>query len=378
VQNSILFKNANCVFENGTAAFDVLTVGNNIFEIDKNIEPPFKNTEVIDASEMWLAPGLIDQHVHITGGGGEGGFANQVPPLQLSAAVKAGITTIVGLLGTDGTTRSVENLLAKTKGLNEEGITAYCLTGSYEYPSPTITGSVMKDIALINEIIGVKIAISDHRSSNITSDELVKLASQARLGGILSGKAGVVHLHVGGTGRTGLQVVYEAMEKSEVPVSQFKPTHLGGHMDDAIRFASMGGYADVTVSAEKGKTAAIMKRAYAEGLWDRFTMSTDGNGSMPRWNEKKEMIGITAASVGALFCVVQDLVESGMPIWEALLPVTRNPAVSLGIFGKKGKIAVGADADILLINKNMKLCSVYAMGREMMKNGEVIVKGRFE
>ena len=89
---------------------------------------------VLDAAGRRVIPGLIDQHVHITGGGGESGFTSRVPELRFSDSVKAGVTTLVGLLGTDSRTRNVQNLLAKTKALNEEGITAYCLTGAYEIP----------------------------------------------------------------------------------------------------------------------------------------------------------------------------------------------------------------------------------------------------
>lgn len=126
--------------------------------------------------------------MHLTGGGGEGSFITQVPPLKYSEPVKAGVTTMVGLLGTDGTTRSVANLVARTKAFREFGLTAYCLTGNYNYPSPTLTGSVMDDIVFVDEIIGVKIAISDHRSSNMTKESLIKLASDARVAGMLSGK----------------------------------------------------------------------------------------------------------------------------------------------------------------------------------------------
>src|SRR5690606_3180786 len=101
-------------------------------------------------------PGLIDNHVHITGGGGEGSFKTRVPEITLSKLIEAGITTVVGLLGTDATTRSVENLVAKAKALKEEGVSVYVHTGSYEFPSVTLTGQIKKDIVFIEEIIGAK------------------------------------------------------------------------------------------------------------------------------------------------------------------------------------------------------------------------------
>ena len=90
---------------------------------------------VLDGSGLTAFPGLVDQHVHFTGGGGECGFRSRVPELSLTDFTTAGVTTAVGLLGTDSATRSPKALLAKTKALNEEGLTAYCLTGAYDIPS---------------------------------------------------------------------------------------------------------------------------------------------------------------------------------------------------------------------------------------------------
>ena len=139
-----------------------------------------------------MTPGIIDRHVHVTGGGGEGSFHTQAPQVQLSSLIKGGVTTVLGLLGTDGISRSVENLLAKVKALKEEGISAYAICGAYGYPSTTVTGSVSKDIMFIDEILGVKLAISDHRAPNITTEELIRLASDVRTAGMLSGKPGFI------------------------------------------------------------------------------------------------------------------------------------------------------------------------------------------
>eukprot|EP01113_Clastostelium_recurvatum_P033829 TRINITY_DN4517_c0_g1_i9.p3 TRINITY_DN4517_c0_g1~~TRINITY_DN4517_c0_g1_i9.p3 ORF type:complete len:142 (+),score=21.50 TRINITY_DN4517_c0_g1_i9:128-553(+) len=79
----------------------------------------------------FIAPGLVDQHVHVTGGGGEKGPASRVPEAQIEEIVEGGVTTVVGVLGTDCVSRSLENLLFKTRALQHDGITAYMYTGSY-------------------------------------------------------------------------------------------------------------------------------------------------------------------------------------------------------------------------------------------------------
>lgn len=99
----------------------------------------------------------------------------------MSKLTTSDITTVVGLFGTDGISRSVKNLLFKAKALKQEGINVYILSGSYQYPSTTITGDIKKDIMFIDEIIGCKLALSDHRSTHISTTQLTMLASEVLL-----------------------------------------------------------------------------------------------------------------------------------------------------------------------------------------------------
>ena len=248
--------------------------------------------------------------MHITGGGGESGFTSRVPELRFSHSVRAGVTTLVGLLGTDSRTRSVKNLLAKTKALNEEGITAYCLTGAYEIPSPTLTGSVGDDILFLQEVIGVKVAISDHRSSNLTKEEMIKLASEARIAGLLSKKPGVVHMHTG-SGRQGLGMILDIVKTTDIPIKHFRPTHMRKMLeDDVVEFAGLGGYVDYTSSEEPDEKSQEILDVLARGIpEDHLTISSDSNGSMPKWGPNKELVGITYAKMTSLFGQIRSLVD---------------------------------------------------------------------
>lgn len=357
---------------------DILAAGGEIIRIGRGLEAPTPDAAVLEGEGRAVIPGYIDQHVHVTGGGGEGGFTKRVPELKLSDCVRGGITTLVGLLGTDGTTRSVENLVAKVKALKEEGLTAYCLTGSYEYPSPTLTGSVKKDIVFIEECIGVKIAISDHRSSNISRADLVRLASQARLAGVIAGKPGIVHMHVGG-GRKKLDDVFDILKTEEIPIQTFRPTHVGRIFDDAIRFANMGGYIDFTTGVDTGKTAAQLARAVTQAPPDRITLSTDANGSIPKWNDKKEMIGLGTGQITTLHDTVRALVkEQGLPLREAVRFSTGNVARALGLYPRKGDIREGGDADLLVLDPDLTLSTVISKGTVMMREKAILRKGTFE
>lgn len=373
-----LIKNVRVCLPNVTGLADILIAGGKIIEIGAHLDYAIKHLETIDGGGMTAMPGYIDQHVHITGGGGEGGFRNKVPELMLSSCIKGGVTTLVGLLGTDATTRSVENLVAKTKELRAGGLTAYCLTGAYEYPSPTLTGTVKKDIVFIDEIIGVKIAISDHRCSNMSREDLIRLASEARLGGVLSGKPGIVHVHVG-AGKKKLDLLLDIVENEDIPVQVFRPTHLGPKLEDALRFAALGGYIDFTTGIDLQATAKTVVEALSRAPRELVTLSTDANGSMPKWNEKRELIGIAAGEITTLHQTVLSMVrDCGMPFHDAIKVATEHVAKALELYPRKGILQEGSDADILLLDEACEIDTVLAQGALMMQNKTVLKKGVFE
>lgn len=372
----ILIKNADLYAPEHLGHRDLLICNDRIIQIAPEIKFEREGLMMIDAAGRKVIPGLIDQHVHITGGGGESSFRSRACEVSLSDLVESGVTTVVGLLGTDCRTRSVRNVVAKAKALNEEGVTAYCLTGAYEYPSPTLTGSVTDDIVYINEVIGVKIAISDHRSSNINTEELARLATQARLAGLESGKVGEVHMHMG-NGKKGLSDVFAILEETEIPIKHFRPTHIQKALEDGVRFANMGGYIDFT-SASPASAAQAMAQALPRVPADRITLSSDSNGSMPRWNEKNELIGMEVAKMTTLFACVKELIRvHGIAAEQALSFVTSNVAKALEIYPKKGCLAEGSDADLLILNEDWTFNFVMAKGRLMMKEGKVVEKGYY-
>lgn len=373
-----LIKNVKVYRDSAWRASEILISGQSIEKIADRIDISYEGMKVLDGEGRHAIPGYIDQHVHVTGGGGEGSFSTQVPPLKASAPVKAGVTTLVGLLGTDGTTRSVANLVAKTKALNEFGLTAFCLTGNYNYPSPTLTGSVLDDMVFIQECIGVKIAISDHRSANMPKEALIKLGSDARVAGLLAGKAGIVTLHTG-TGAAKLSMLFDIVENTDIPITVFRPTHLNRHYEEAVRWGKAGGYADFTCANNGGLDRAQLVADALEEIPDRITFSTDANGSMPIWNEKKEMIGMGAGRIDNLSKTVANMVkELNVPLEKAIRPVTENVAKALNLYPKKGVLQDNADADIVLLDKDFMPDTVFVKGVLMMDKKEMQVHTYFE
>jgi len=373
---------------------DILIINGTIFFIDQNIltltlNIMDKNIKIINASEDIIIPGFIDQHVHINGAGGEGGPQFRTSPVQFSEFVKAGITSVVGLLGTDGFARSLKDLLMKARALELEGISTWIYTGAYQYPSPTITDSILSDIMLIDKVIGVKIALSDHRASHPTIEEFIKVVSEARTGGILVGKAGIVHIHMGSE-KIGLSYLFEIIKNTDIPIEQFAPTHLGRNeesLKDDIKFGKMGGYIDLTTGAilehestERIKPSKAVKRLLENGVSiERITMSTDGNGSIPKWNEKKELTGMTVASVSSLHKEFVDTIkEEQLSIEDAIRVTSTNIAKHLKL-DQKGEIKEGKDADLLILDKNsLQIKHVIAKGKILIEKGKIIKFGTFE
>lgn len=387
-----LIKNAEVYAPQHLGKKDILLADSKIILIKDCID--HVNTsipiDVVDAANHIIAPGFIDSHVHIIGGGGEGGYKTRTPELMLTDATTAGVTTIVGVLGTDGTTRRMENLLAKARGLEEEGISCFIHTGSYQIPVKTLTNSIEEDLILIDKIIGVgEIAISDHRSSEPTFEELVKVATAARNGGILSGKAGMLEIHVG-DGERKLSLLNQIADKTDLPIRQFHPTHINRNEElfkEGIQFAKRGGYVDFTTSTipqflEEGevKCSKGLRIMLEEKVAiDSITFSSDGNASLPFFDDNGDYKGLQVGKVSSLFQEVRDAVlEESVPLETALQVITSNPAKVLKL-SNKGHIQPGKDADLVLLNKEtLTIKTVFAQGKVMVKDGVPVVKGTFE
>lgn len=341
--------------------------------------------EIVDLEGQRIIPGLIDPHVHLTGGGGEAGAHTKVPPLSLSQFTRGGITTVVALLGTDDATRHPRELVAAVHGIRTEGLSAWSWTAGYHVPPVTITGSVRGDIAMVDCIIGAKTAISDHRSSQPTRDDLLRLASEAHIGGLMTGKAGLVHLHVG-DGPRGLDPIRDALAHSELPPRVFNPTHVNRKrtlFDEAIAIARTGVHVDVTAfPVADGEDAwsaedALVKYFDAGAPSERITISSDGGGCLPTFDADGRVTAMDVGSPGALAYTLRRLLATGVPL-ERALPVFTSNAAALLRLPRKGQLTVGADADLVTLDSDGGIRDVMAMGEWMVRDGAPTARGSFE
>lgn len=387
-----LIQNVDIYAPNHLGVMDVLIGGESILKIGEQLPVVTEyGVTVIDGTGKILMPGLIDAHVHILGGGGEGGARTRTPEIMLSDIIAGGVTAVVGCLGTDGCTRTMSNLLAKAKGLEEEGITAYVYTGSYQVPVRTLTGNIMDDVILLDKVVGTgEIAVADHRSSQPTIEEFSKIVADTRVGGILSAKAGLVNIHMG-DGREGLQYLRYVVENTQIPPANMLPTHINRSrrlMEDGIDYAkTLGGYMDLTTSmdpehmdSDEVKASTGLKMALDAGVKpEQVTFSSDGQGSLPVFDENGAFIGLGVGKVTSLYREMRDAVlKNGVSLENALRTVTSNPA-SLLKLEKKGHIAEGKDADLVLADADsLEIDTVIARGKRMISEKRILVRGTFE
>lgn len=384
----LLIRNGNSPCPDGLRHVDVLIGAGTILRCEKDINIGENLLfEVIDAEDDFIVPGFIDNHTHIAGAGGEGGPATRTPEMFAGQFFKAGITTTVGCLGTDGITRSPKDVLMKAKSLNEDGLSTFMYTGAYQIPTPTITGSVAEDLAMIKEIIGAgEIALSDHRSSMPTISEIAKIAAQARVGGMLGNKAGVVNIHMGDA-KEPFHPLYKVAETTDIPLKQFLPTHVNRNdyiFEDAKTYG-LNGYVDITTSSYPYYKEYEIKpsKAYIELLkagvpQEHITMSSDAGGSLPDFDENGQLTKLKSGSPESQISEFKDLVtEEKMDIWNALAPFTRSVARILKL-NNKGVLEKGYDADILILDKDLNVKTVIANGEIVFLNYKLIKKSHFE
>ncbi|WP_124059520.1 beta-aspartyl-peptidase [Vaginisenegalia massiliensis] len=373
---------------------DILISEGKIVAIEDQIQAQITGVEIeeIDGQYLIVAPGFIDAHFHILGGGGENGFMNRTPEVTLTDLTTAGVTTVCGLLGTDGVGRHDAGLLSKAHALEFEGVSTYAYIGNYRLPVETLTKSIIDDIMLIDKVIGIgEIAIADHRNGAPTFEQFAHACADARVGGLLSGKAGVVNIHVG-PGKSKLDLIFECLEKTDIPISTFYPTHIGRSqalIDEALKFAEMGGVFDITAAENPDQFfeldgeipfRKILRQVLDKGLDPKcITLTSDGQGSLPIFDDRGNFIEMGVASARALLVCIKEAVQrESIPLEIALQTVTSNVADILKL-PHKGRIQVGKDADLVFLDPDsLDIQRVIAKGQVMVEDGRPVKFGVFE
>lgn len=370
-----LIKNARLFAPEEQGIQDIFIAQRKFAAIGDHIDLNLAGLEIIDAEGKYVVPGLIDQHIHIAGAGGKDGFASMTAEISVEELIRCGTTTAVGLLGTDGTIRSIRALYGKVQALRQQGISAYMYSGYYGADTVTITDSIQSDMVFVEPVLGFKIAIADIRSSYPTALELVRKLREVRTGGLLSGKKGIMHVHLGNLPDK-MDLLFQLVKDYHFPIAHISPTHVGRTKDlfeQAIEFAQLGGMIDITTGASKytdpHKTVLY---ALEQGISiDKLTYSSDGHAGLSKLNAEGNQIGFRSAPFDQnLFETIQLIKQARLSPAQAFRLITSNPAANLGL-KNKGRVAPGYDADLCFFDDQWQLCDVIANGKMVMTDGKI-------
>jgi beta-aspartyl-dipeptidase (metallo-type) len=364
----ILIENGEVFGPERKGKVSILTAGEKILkmgDVDKRaLDALDLEYEVIDATDSVVVPGFVDPHEHLLGSSGEGSLAMQSPMLLVHEILRAGITTVVGTLGVDTTMRTISGLLGRVKALGEDGVTARMWTGGYNIPPTTVLGSPRQDIMFIDECVGTgEVAISDERALKVPTDELAKVVTDTYVGGMLTGKAGVTHFHVG-DGKKRLEPLRELLDGYEIKPEWLYPTHVQRNKKlllEGIALARRGSHIDMDVVEQD--VAKWMKVFMDEGApLDKLTISSDADSSTP----------------DILSDQFRRLVRDEGYDLETILPIITSNTACILKLKDKGCLAEGKDADVVVLDaQSMDICEVIAKGKRAVKEGEPIVRPKF-
>jgi beta-aspartyl-dipeptidase (metallo-type) len=199
----------------------------------------------------------------------------------------------------------------------------------------------------------------------------------------MTGKAGILHLHLG-DGERGLSMVREALQTAEIPARTYNPTHVNRRkalFAEACDLTQQGCWVDVTAfeTGDVGYEPADALARYLQSDFpqDKLTISSDGGGCLPCFNEQGHMTKMDFASSSSMTQVFYDLVDSGIAI-DKVLPYFTSNVATLMNFGHKGRLSVGADADLLILDNKQRIDHVMAQGQWHVYAKQIVRKGSFE
>lgn len=368
---------------------DLLILADRIVAVGTKLPAPegVGEGEVINAVGRLVLPGLIDGHVHVMGASGMGGPTTRTTDLQIERIAGAGVTTVVSPLGADSLSRTIPALLARAAALTCEGISAYCYTGGWQRPVPTLTGDPQADVTFIDRVLGVKVAISEPLAPAYSVKELCGLAHAAYTGGRLAGKEAVLHTHIGDL-PDGLQPLQEVQRRTGIPPDRMVATHVNRNPHlwvQALDYARAGGSIDLTAMQrpetghpEATPAAAAIREALSAGIpASRLTLSTDSGAAYPRYDAEGRAAGQYMPGPDSLLATMRELVQDGLTWGQAVSYATRHTAERLGL-RLKGRLAEGCDADVLVLTSAGEVDRVYARGCLLVEQGAPIVRGAFD
>ncbi|GAB4114101.1 MAG: beta-aspartyl-peptidase [Candidatus Caldatribacteriota bacterium] len=356
---------------------DILICMDKIVSVYENgsfqIEKISNKIHIIDAKNMIILPGFIDQHMHFLGGGGKFGYAYRAGIVKFDDIIKFGITTAISSLGVDSYLKSLSDLLIRAKELEARGLNTYILTGGFQLPLKSITNSIFDDLIYIEKVLGVgEIGIADEYGSQPTAEEIIRIVANTRAVSSFSEKPGKVLIHLG-SGKKGFEVIYKVLENADLLIDQFIVTHINRStelLEEAIKFAKLGGIIDITtgISPELGIEDSIPPEDALEYIlaqsvsFDHITFSSDSGGFRSIYDNNLKINDYLLSSETLFKTISKCFQEKEVELSKVLKTVTSNVA-RIWNLKNKGEIKPYRDADLVLLDQDFKVKKVICLGK---------------
>lgn len=384
-----LLQNAEVFAPERLGVTDVLVAGRSVVALGQNLSVSgLPDVTTVDLTGRTLVPGLIDGHLHHIGGCGLAGYSSRAPELWAGELALAGITTSVATPGIETLTKNMDAVLAKAYALEQDGLSTYAFLGGFRKPFLTLTGSIRRDLYLIEKLIGIKVALGDAVASRFSDDELADLAAELEWSSRATDKACIMHAHLGGLPDPAAQLMH-AIKHSTAAPERFQATH-GNNTEEtlaaSVELTKAGCVVDLNplLDPVRGVARSIGTRHAVPQLLDAgvelsmLTMSTDGNANVPKLRQDGSR-GPYLKNLGTLWEGTVELVtEAGLTLEQALPLVTSNPARVLRLEASKGRIGVGLDADLLVLDGALQITDVYAKGAQVVRDRQPLVSSMYE
>jgi beta-aspartyl-dipeptidase (metallo-type) len=153
--------------------------------------------------------------------------------------------------------------------------------------------------------------------------------------------------------------------------------------EEAVAITARGCVVDITafdVDPDEDAWSApdALERYFASGAPpDRVTVSSDGGGCLPVFNDEGRVVRMGVGDSGALVKCFRELVRRGHPVERALRPMTSNVAALLRL-PRKGRLLPGYDADLAVLDGKLDVRHVMARGAWHVYDGVPVRRGMFE
>ncbi len=379
IKNAVIFTE-DCRFEQGTIEtenehFKLVCISSGCAPIDNLTD------DVVDATGLYAIPGLCDIHFHACDGKDFCDGTTEALSTIAHYEAKNGITSICPATMTLSASK-LENICKVAAGFSagsdEAALCGINLEGpflSYEKrgaqnpkyliaPDTALvrqlneaSGGIVKLVSLAPELPGAIEFTSELKDEFVISAAHTTADYATSMKAFQSGMSHVTHL-------------YNAM----MPFSHRAPGLIGAAFDTPdCRVELICDGVHITPAAVRmtfalfgdDRIVLISDTMMAAGLSDG-SYSLGGQAVNVRGNLATLADGTIAGSVTNLFSCMTTAVNMGIPLASAVKCATMNPAKAIGIYEKTGSIAPGKSADLLLLNPDLSLHSVYLRGRKIV------------